>query len=120
MSLKVTVELPEELAERARAVAARFGRPLETTLVELIDRGVGERAVDLLPDDQVLALCDGEMEAGQQEELHEFLDRNREGALNKSEHDRLDQLMALYRRGLLLKAQAWRIAVRRGLKSSLA
>jgi len=36
------------------------------------------------------------------------------------DRDRLDQLMVLYRRGLKLKARAWKEAVARGLRTPLA
>lgn len=120
MGVKVMVELPEELAQRARAVAAQNGRPFEATLVELIGRAVAEPDVDLLPDDQIVALCDSTMEAPHQEELSELLDRNREGSIQPRERSRLDELMQVYRRGLVRKAQAWRTAVARGLKPQLA
>jgi hypothetical protein len=119
MSEKVTVELPEELAQRARALASQARRGFEEVLVEWIDRAVAEPAVEFLPDDQVLALCDGRMDADQQEELSGLLARNREGHLAVGERDQLDALMGIYRRGLVRKAQAWKVAVARGLKPRL-
>jgi hypothetical protein len=116
MGEKVTVELPEELARRARAAADRAQRRLEDVLVEWIDRAVAEPSVETLPDDQVLGLCDVQMEAGQQEELSNLLARNREGLLQSGERARLDDLMGVYRRGLVRKAQALRVAVARGLR----
>jgi hypothetical protein len=116
MGVKLVVEIPDELAQRARAVAAHNGRPFEATLVELIGRGVAEPNVDLLPDEQIMALCDGEMESPQQEDLGKLLDRNREGQLEPMELGRLEDLMQIYRRGLVRKAQAWKTAVARGLK----
>ena len=78
-----------------------------------------EPPVDALPDDQVLALCDIQMDPVQQEELSELLARNREGELDPAHYDRLDQLMGVYRRGLVRKAQALKVAVERGLRSLL-
>jgi hypothetical protein len=120
MSEKVTLELPEELAERARAVAAQTRRRVEDVLLEWIDRAGGEPAVELLPDDQVLALCDSQMEPGQEEELSDLLARNRERLLQGAERDRLDELMRVYRRGLLRKARALKTAVERGLRPRLS
>jgi hypothetical protein len=119
MSEKVTVELPEELAQRARAVAAQTHRRFEDVLVEWIDRAGTEPPVESLADDDVLALCQRQLDAGQQEELSELLERNREGVLRDPERDRLDELMRIYRRGLVRKAQALRTAVARGLKPRL-
>jgi hypothetical protein len=119
MGERVTVELPEELAQRARAVAAQTRRRFEDVLVEWIDRAGSEPAVELLPDDEVLALCDAQMEVAQQQELSDFLARNREGLLQEAERERLDELMRIYRRGLVRKAQALKTAVARGLRPRL-
>jgi hypothetical protein len=72
-----------------------------------------------LPDDQVLALCDLQMEAVQQEELSDLLAGHREGHLGEAERARLDELMHLYRHGLVGKAQALKVAVERGLRPPL-
>ncbi len=119
MSVRVTVELPEALAERARTEAALTRRRFEDVLVDWLDRVGGEPAVEQLPDDEVLALCDSQMEAGPQEEFSDLLARNREGQLRAQERRRLDELMRLYRRGLVRKARALKTAVERGLRPRL-
>jgi hypothetical protein len=116
MSVKVTLELPEEVAHRARAVAAKTQRPLEDILVEWLDRVGGEPPVESLSDEEVLALCDAQMEAAEQEELSDLLCRNREGLLRDGDRARLDGLMRIYRRGLVRKAEALKTAVERGLR----
>ena len=116
MSVRVTVELPEELAQRARAAAARARRSVEEVLVEWLDRG-GEMPVDSLSDEQVLALCDAEMDAALQEELSDLLAQNREGPLPEASRPRLEELMQVYRRGLVRKSEAWKVAVARGLNT---
>lgn len=93
MSEIVTLEIPEKAVNHAREVAARTNRRSDDVLVEWIDRAVAEPPVKPLPDDQVLALCDMQMGAEQQEELSDLLARNREGLLNNSEQARLDDLM---------------------------
>ena len=120
MTEKVTVELPEELAQRARAVAAQTHRRFEEVLVEWMDRAGTERTVESLPDDELLALCGRQLDSGQQEELSELLSRNREGLLQETQRERLDELMRIYRRGLVRKAQALRTAVARGLRPHVA
>jgi len=119
MREKVTVELPEDLAQRARAIAARTSRRLEEVLVEWLDRASSEPAVELLSDDDLLMLCAGQLDESQQEELGALLEGNREGRLQSSERERLEALMQVYRRGLVRKAQALRMAVARGLKPRL-
>ncbi len=120
MSEIVTVELPDELARRARAMAAYTQRRVEEVLIEWIDRAGAELSLELLPDDQILAVCDEQMDSGQQEELSNLLAHNREEELNDSERQRLDALMWIYRRGLVRKAHALKVAVARGLKPRLS
>ena len=119
MSERVTLELPSELAERIRVVAARTQRPFEEVLVDWIGRGGSEPDVESLSDDELLALCDDEMEADRQEELSDLLERNREGLLSQTDRSDLNELMRQYRIGLVRKAQAFRVAVARGLKPRL-
>lgn len=119
MSEIVTLELPEEVVRSARAVATRTDRRVEDVLVEWIDRAVGELPVESLPDDQVLDLCDMQMSIEQQEKLGDLLARNREGLLGDVERGQLDELMRIYRRGLVRKAQALKVAVERGLRPPL-
>lgn len=115
----VTLELPETLAQRAKEIAALLHRRFEDVLVELIDRAITELPVESLPDEQVLVLCDMQMETEQQEALSDLLARNREGQLNDIEVRQLDELMQVYRRGLVRKARSLKVAVERGLKPAL-
>lgn len=59
------------------------------------------------------------MSADEQAELSGLLVRQREGALDANGRDRLDQLMQSYRRGMILKARAIKVAVERGLQPPL-
>jgi hypothetical protein len=119
MGEKVTLELSEELDRRIREAAARARRPVEEILVELLDRAGTEPAPELLSDEEVLALCDAQLEATLQEELSDLLEQNREGALAGAGQVRLDELMRIYRAGLVRKAHALKVAVDRGLKPRL-
>ena len=119
MAIQVTLELPEELARRARATAAQSQRRMEDVLVEWIDRAASESAIEALPDDQVLVLCDSQLQVGEQESLSALLARNRDGPLTPPEREQLDALMQSYRRGLVRKAQALKTAVARGLRPRL-
>jgi len=119
MGETVTLELPEDVVRSAREVATRTQRRLEDVLVDWIDRVATDLPVELLPDEEVLALSEMQMDPKQQEELSDLLARNREGLLNEEEHARLDELMQVYRRGLVRKAQAIKVAVERGLRPPL-
>jgi hypothetical protein len=47
--------------------------------------------------------------------LDELLDQQREAMLDEQGRARLDELMLLYRKGMVRKAQALQIAIERGL-----
>jgi hypothetical protein len=120
MTEKVTVELPEDLAQQVRTVAARMQRPFAEVLVDWIRRAGAEPVLELLPDEELLAVCDSQLDPHQQEELSELLERNQEGPLQGPEQARLDELMRSYRAGLVRKAQAFKVAVSRGLRPRLS
>jgi hypothetical protein len=119
MSETVMLEIPDALAQRARSVAQHTQRRIEEVLIEWLDRAATELPMELLPDDQVLALRDMQMDEVQQAELSDLLTHQREGQLSNSEQVRLDMLMDIYRSGMMRKAQALKIAVDRGLQPPL-
>lgn len=115
----VTLELPEMLTRQVKEVAAVTHRSLEDLLIDWLERVLTDLPIESLPDAQVLAFCEMQMPPDQQELLHVLLTRNREGQLSKSEARTLDDLMQVYRHGLVRKARAWKVAVERGLKAPL-
>jgi hypothetical protein len=119
MSQILTLELPNELAAQAQCLAAASNRRLEDAVVDWIGRAVTEPAVESLPDAELLALCAATLETAEQAELSSLLAQLREGGLAEADRSRLDQLMAAYRRGLVLKARAVKEAVTRGLHPPL-
>jgi predicted transcriptional regulator len=120
MSEVLTVEIPDELARQVRAIAAATSRPVEDVVVECLGRAIVQPSLQSLGDEELLQLCDAQMEPAKQDELSEFLARSREGQLQPDERATLDQLFVAYRRGLVTKAQAWNEAVARGLKPPLS
>lgn len=119
MTETVTLELPEALAQQAKQIAALTHRRLEEILVEWIDYAISELSIESLPDNQILALCDLQMEAEQQELFSSLLAQNQEGELKEAGVNQLDTLMQVYRRGLIYKARALKVAVERGLRPHL-
>jgi hypothetical protein len=115
----VTLELPEHVVRSARAVAERTHRRVEEVLVDWIDQAAAEVPVESLSDEEILGLCDMQMVGEDQEELSQLLAQNREGQLDDADRVRLDALMQVYRRRLVRKAQAWKVAVARSLKPAL-
>lgn len=119
MSETITLEVPEALAFSARVVAAQTHRRVEEVLAEWLERTAGALPIELLSDEQVLALRDLQMDDAQQAELSELLERQREGVLANTERARLAALLELYQQGMLQKARALKVAVERGLQSPL-
>lgn len=117
MSESVTLELPAEVARRARDVAAATNRRVEDVVVGWIERFAAEPPVEDLPDAEVLELSQSQMSDVDQSALSELLSRQPE--LAEPERNRLEELLAVYRRGLVLKARAVKEAVARGLIAGL-
>lgn len=116
----VTLAVSERVTRNAAYVAAQTHQRMEDVLAEWLEQVTVEPPVASLPDDEVLALCDMQMDPAEQVELGALLAANREGALDRHGQIRLDALMQIYRHGLVRKAQALHIAVRRGLRPPLS
>jgi hypothetical protein len=119
MSEIVTLKLPEHAVRSAQAVAAKTNRRVEEVLADWINQVAMEVPIDSLSDEEILRLCDTQMADEDQNELSDLLARNREGQLDTTDHAKLDALMQAYRRGIVRKAQAWKVAVARGLRTEL-
>lgn len=78
-----------------------------------------ESDVALLSDAALLALCESSMDCADQEELSLLLEKQRERQIEAKERSRLDHVLNVNRRGLLLKACARKEAVARGLRLRL-
>ena len=120
MSEVLTVELPDELARQARALATATNRRLEDAVLDWLRQAIAEPAVESLADDALLALCESTFQEAEQDELSDLLSRAREGDLDADGRQQLDHLMAAYRRGIVLKARAMKEASARGLRPPLA
>jgi hypothetical protein len=114
----ITIDLPPEIVEQIRLEATRQGLEPGPFLAGFLhDRftDTQERAIEQLSDAQVLALCDRMMTDDDQTEMSQLLAQHREGLLTEPAQRRLDALMQIYRTGMVRKAEAWKIAVDRGL-----
>jgi hypothetical protein len=122
----ITIDLAPDIVQRLQVEADRqdldLGRMLADAAVALLGRSdvpiVSDRAemIAQMSDEQVLALCDGMLSADEQARLSELLGRHGEGELDGAEVGELDGLMQVYRTGLVRKAEAWKVAVERGLR----
>jgi hypothetical protein len=128
MAEQVILNLPDRLAKQVHEVSASTQRKLEDVLIEWRDRGsVGEVAMVLdrpevivaLSDEQILNLCDLQMSEPEQTQMSLLLGKQRESELQLGELEQLDGLLRVYRRGMVRKAEAWKVAVDRGLRARL-
>lgn len=119
MAQLITLEIPEPLARKVQDFAQLTDRSIEAVVLEWLDHASTDLAVESLSDPQVSALCDSEMSSEQQLRLSELLEHNRESTLTQLQQEELDQLMQIYRLGLVRKAQALKVAVDRGLRPAL-
>jgi hypothetical protein len=115
----VTLEIPTTLMQQAKEIAQLTDRLLEAVLIEWLDRASTNLSIETMPDEQVLALCDSELSTDQQTALSDLLERNREGQLHATETQQLNELMQIYRRDLVRKARALKVAISRGLRPPL-
>lgn len=116
---KVTIEFPGDLAQQVRTIAARTQRTFDEVVLDCVRRASVEPALELLSDVELLAAADAQMPAGEDDELSGLLERNQDATLSAAERVRFDELMQQYRRGLVRKAKAIELAVRRGLRPRL-
>jgi hypothetical protein len=119
MSESITLDLPEPLVKKVKEIAMLNHKGIEEMLIEWIDRTINEIPVESLPDDQVLALCNLQINGEQQIMFSDLQSRQNEGQLNPQEISKLNELMQVYRRGTVQKAKAINIAVKRGLMPPL-
>jgi hypothetical protein len=115
MTIPVTLNLPEDLYRRAERFARLANRDVQTVLADTLTHSLPpiSTAIDALPliseldDAQVIALTQLEMAPDQDDRLATH------------EPQELDDLMQVYREGLLRKATALAEAVNRGLMEPL-
>ncbi|MEH1786009.1 hypothetical protein [Nostoc sp.] len=130
MTTEITLNLPDEVYRRAEHLAQMINRNVAEVLTEAIALYLSPvspqssdstliPSVSSLSDDEVLALSELQMSPDQDYHLSELLDRQQAGTLTDAERPYLTALMQNYQEKLLLKAQALREAVQRGLRASL-
>jgi len=127
MSTQVTLTLPDELYATARHWSALTQRDLAQTLTDALaivltpahtHSGL-EKPIAALPDKDILALSQVQMELGQGERLGHLLTQQREDNLSYSEQLELLALMQIYHQLWIRQSEALAEAVRRGLRGPL-
>ena len=115
MSEQVTIQVSDQVVRQAESIASQTQRQIEEVLAEWLESVVTELPVESLSDTEVLRLTELQLSEEQQATFTELLERNRETRLDDKDRGHLADLMRVYERGLLRKAQALRVAVQRGL-----
>jgi predicted DNA-binding protein len=132
MTTQITLNLPDEIYQKAKHFAQLTNRNIADVLTQVITLSlspISSQSVPInnlevtsiasLPDEEVIALTDLQMEPEQDQRLSELLYNQQAGTLTNTEHSELVALMQVYQEKLLLKAQALREAVQRGLREPI-
>jgi lactam utilization protein B len=128
MSRRVTLELPDEVLDRAERLAVLAHRDVTEVLAEAVAAMLppveivpqASQAVSELSDAEVLKLADLRLSPRQDRRLSELLDQQQAGAMTHSERAQLSALVQVYEANWLRQAEALAEAVRRGLRGPLA
>jgi uncharacterized protein YihD (DUF1040 family) len=115
MNQQITIEVSEQVWQRANFLATQKRRKVKNIIEDLIEESVFETNIEDLSDEEILTLTNLKFNNNQQKLFSNLLKKNRENTLNDKEKLKLDDLMRSYESGLLRKSQALRVAVERGL-----
>ena len=123
MSRQITLELPDEVLNRAERLATLSHRDVKEVLAEVVTTVLpplvivlGENlSVSELSDDKLLKLTKLKLKPAQDQKLSRLLDKQQSGTLDKQEQIELLKLMQIYETSLLRQAEALAEAVRRRL-----
>ena len=117
----VSIELPPELFERIRKIAAHSERSVESVLVESLEVLFGEpleetalAALDDYTDAQLWAVVYQRLAWPENERLRELTARGKRGDLGPDEQDELEGLLDRVDRHTLLRSRALLLLRQRG------
>jgi hypothetical protein len=127
MSNQITITLPDETYGRAQRLAQLTKRDvadivadtLTLSLPQLYTPALAERTVDVLGNQEILALSKLQMNHAEDTRLSQLLDQQQAGLLDEHGRHELMGLMQIYQSLLLRQAEALAEAVRRGLREPL-
>ncbi len=132
MSTQIILNLPDEVYKKAEHFAQLTNRAVGDILTQAIALSLSPispqstpidsketPSIASLSDEEVIAVTELQMQPEQDQRLSELLYNQQAGKLANTEHSELLALMQVYQEKLLLKAQALREAVQRGLREPL-
>jgi hypothetical protein len=128
MSTQITITLTDDVYQKADRFARLANRDIASVLADTIQSSIPHiseaattlQPISLLPDADVLALTELQMEPHQDIQLSALLDRQQAGLLTDLDRSELQLLMQTYQEGLLRKATALSEAVKRKLIKPLS
>ena len=131
MNKPITLNLPEDVYNRANSLAQLISRDLTDVLIEAISLSLSStspfsendsnktESIKSLSDSEVLTLSELQMESEQDLRLSQLLLKQQANTLSETERPELWILMQIYQTLLVKKAAALREAVSRGLREPL-
>jgi len=123
MTTQVTLNIPDDVYQRAERFARLANRDIASVLADTIAQSIPllSAHINTLPTvaeltpQQLLALTELQLEPEQDAQLSHLLDQQQAGTLTTEAHLELEALMQIYQEGLLRKATAFAEAAKRGL-----
>jgi hypothetical protein len=120
MSISITINLPDDLYQRAKRFAHLANRDLESVIADTMlsslplmgDHIDALQPIAALSDEEVLALAHSQMESQQDARMSVLLAKQRENELVGEESRELATLMQTYQEGWLRKTTALAEAVK--------
>jgi hypothetical protein len=127
MTIPVTINLPDEVYQRADRFARLANRDLASIITDTFVSSLPPisstidtlQPVGQMSDPAVLELANSSMPEPQDDRLSELLAKQREGELTLEEPQELESLMQIYNEGWLRKTAGLVEAVKRGLMEPL-
>lgn len=127
MTTQVTLNIPDDVYQRAEQFARLANRDIASILADTIAQSIPllSAHINTLPTvaelthEQLFALTELQLEPKQDAQLSQLLDQQQTGTLTAEAHLELETLMQIYQEGLLRKATALAEAVKRGLIAPL-
>jgi hypothetical protein len=127
MTIPVTINLPDEVYQRADRFARLANRDLASIITDTFVSSLPPisshidtlQPVDQMSDPAVLELANSTMPEPQDDRLSVLLAKQREGELTSEEPQELESLMQIYNEGWLRKTAGLVEAVKRGLMEPL-
>jgi hypothetical protein len=128
MTIPVTLNLPDEIYQRAERFARLANRDLASILTDTVvsslpplsDQIDSLQSIEELSDRAILDLANSRLSEAQDLRLSELLDKQREGEMVGDEPQELEALMQIYNEGWLRKTAGLVEAVKRGLMEPMA